>query len=139
MESDLPSSKSPYKKVLDGDYNFIQITANTFLLPKICMYAYLFSGINNTLMNLTRSIVNMKYDIKNMTTKMDRVENIMSDLQKNSNKSFSKGNNNPVDTHIYNFPITSYDELKVFEEKLLDIEFRQKVVNTVIHVHVCPK
>lgn len=89
---------------------------------------YNFSGLKNILINLTRSITNIKYDMKNYMIKIDRIENMLSDIHTNQNKSFSKEVNCLVNESIYKFPMTSIDELNIFEEKLGDIEFRQKVV-----------
>lgn len=49
-----------------------------------------FSGLRKTLMNLTRSITNIKYDMKNYMIKIDRTENMLSDMHTNQNKSLQK-------------------------------------------------
>ncbi|XP_060859434.1 uncharacterized protein LOC132936684 [Metopolophium dirhodum] len=86
-------------------------------------------GLRNTLINLTRSITNIKYDMNNYMIKIDRIENMLSDIHTNQNKSFSKEVNHLVNDSIYKFSMTNIDELNIFEEKLGDIEFRQKVVH----------
>jgi len=93
-----------------------------------------FSGLRNTLINLTRSITNIKYDMKNYMIKIDRIENMLSDIHTNQNTSFSKEVNHLVNDSIYKFPMTNIDELNLFEEKLGDIEFRQKVVRLIIYL-----
>jgi len=93
-----------------------------------------FSGLKSTLINLTRSITNIKYDMKNCMIKIDRIENMLSDIHTNQNKSFSKEVNYFVNESIYKFPMTNIDELNMFEEKLGDIEFRQKVVGLIIYL-----
>lgn len=81
----------------------------------------------NILKSLTRTVTNMKYDLRNITTKIDRLENVLSDLPKNQNNSSTK-NNYHVDESIYNFPLTNLEELNIFEEKIKDNDFRQKMV-----------
>lgn len=92
-----------------------------------------FSGLKNILINLTRSITNIKYDMKNCMIKIDRIENMLSDMHTNQSKSFSKVNY-VVNESIYKFPMTNIDEFNIFEEKLCDIEFRQKVVGLIINL-----
>jgi len=82
----------------------------------------------NILKSLTRTVTNMKYDVKNITTKIDRLENVLSDLQKTQNNSSTKNNYYPVDESIYKFPLTNLEELNIFEEKIMDTDFRQKMV-----------
>jgi len=82
----------------------------------------------NILKSLTRSVTNIKYDVKNITTKIDRLDNVLSDLQKNQNSSSTKNNYCPVDESIYKFPLINLEELNIFEEKILDNDFRQKIV-----------
>lgn len=82
----------------------------------------------NILKSLTRSVTNIKYDVRNITTKIDRLENVLSDLQKNQNNSSTKNNYYPVDESIYKFPLTNLEELNIFEEKIMDNDFRQQMV-----------
>lgn len=83
----------------------------------------------NILKSLTRTVTNMKYDVKNITTKIDRLENVLiSDLQKIQNNSSTKNNYYLVDESIYKFPLTNLEELNIFEEKIMDTDFRQKMV-----------
>eukprot|EP00102_Acyrthosiphon_pisum_P019958 XP_016657168.1 PREDICTED: uncharacterized protein LOC107882778 [Acyrthosiphon pisum] len=42
--------------------------------------------------------------------------------------------NHLVNDSIYKFPMTNFDELNIFEEKLGEIEFRQKVVRLIINL-----
>ncbi|XP_060846483.1 uncharacterized protein LOC132926162, partial [Rhopalosiphum padi] len=83
----------------------------------------------NILKSLTRSVTNIKYDVKNITTKFDRLNNVLSDLQKNQNSSSTKNNYCPVDESIYKFPLINLEELNIFEEKIVDNDFRQKIVH----------
>lgn len=80
------------------------------------------------LKNLTRTLTNLKYEVRTMSTKIERLENVITDQQKNQNNSSTKNNYYPVDENIYKFPLTSLDELTVFEEKIMDKDFRQKMV-----------
>jgi len=66
--------------------------------------------------------------MKNYMIKIDRIENMLSDIHTKQNKSFSKEVNCLVNESVYKFPMTSIDEFNIFEEKIGDIEFRQKVV-----------
>lgn len=93
-----------------------------------------FSGLRNTLINLTRSITNIKYDMINYMIKIDRIEYMLSDIHANQNKSFSKEVNHLVNDSIYKFPMTNIDELNIYEDKLGDIGFRQKVVRSIINL-----
>jgi len=76
----------------------------------------------------TRTLTNMKYEVRTITTKIDRLENVITDQQKNHNNSLKINNYYPVDERIYKFPLTSLEELTIFEEKIMDQDFRQKVV-----------
>jgi len=80
------------------------------------------------LKNLTRTLTNLKYDMRTITTKIDRLENVITDQQKNQNNSSTKNEYYLVDESIYKFPLTSLEELNIFEEKIMDKDFRQKMV-----------
>jgi len=80
------------------------------------------------LKNLTRTLTNLKYEVRTKSTKIERLENVITDQQRNQNNSSTKSNYYPVDENICKFPLTSLDELTVFEEKIMDKDFRQKVV-----------
>lgn len=80
------------------------------------------------LKNLTRTLTNLKYDMRTITTKIDRLENVITDQQKNQNNSSTKNDYYLVDESIYKFPLTSLEELNIFEEKIMDKDFRQKMV-----------
>jgi len=95
-----------------------------------------FLGLKYTLVNITRSITNIKYDMKNCMLKIDRIENMLSDIHANQNKSSSKEVNCFFNESIYKFPMTNVDELNIFEAKLGDIEFRQKVVGLFINLQL---
>lgn len=69
----------------------------------------------------------MKYDIKEILTKIDRLENNYEARSANVNEE-TLGNINEQDEMIWNFPITTVDELLLFEEKLQDRSFRLRMV-----------
>ncbi|CAI6372351.1 unnamed protein product [Macrosiphum euphorbiae] len=128
--------KSPTRNYRLNDHNIddvvtTQVDFNTSPMPcsRYTNDVLATDGLRNTLINLTRSITNIKYDMKNYMIKIDRIENMLSDIHANQNKSFSKEVNHLVNDSIYKFPMTNIDELNIFEEKLGDIEFRQKVVH----------
>ena len=83
------------------------------------------------LKSLTRTLTNMKYEVRTITTKIDRLENVITDQQKNQNNLSTKNNYYPVDESIYKFPLTSLEELTIFEEKIMDKDFRQQMVITI--------
>ncbi|CAI6360525.1 unnamed protein product [Macrosiphum euphorbiae] len=86
------------------------------------------------LKNLTRTLTNLKYEVRTMSTKIERLENVITDQQKNQNNSSTKNNYYPVDENIYKFPLTSLDELTVFEEKIMDKDFRQKMITFLVRL-----
>lgn len=85
------------------------------------------------LKSLIRSITNIKYELKDMTTKIDRIEERQTNMMLCSNDfrcSNSGGDilhTNSID-ETWNFPLTSFDELDGFEQKLLDDGYKLKVV-----------
>ncbi|CAI6359885.1 unnamed protein product [Macrosiphum euphorbiae] len=64
---------------------------------------------------------------------MYRLENVVSDQQKINNSS-TKNNYHPVDEIIYKFPLTSLDELNIFGEKIMDNDFRQKMITFLVRL-----
>jgi len=75
----------------------------------------------------------MKYEIRENTKKLDRIENMLSDIMKNSNKHLSSSLQTNNDCLIENnyfstFPLKNIDELTVLEDKLNDNDFRLKLV-----------
>lgn len=86
------------------------------------------------LRSLIRSVTNIKYELKDMTTKMDRIEerqtNMMLYTASNDYPCNSSGNvlhTNSID-ETSNFPLTSFEELDGFEQKLLDDSYKMKLV-----------
>lgn len=75
----------------------------------------------------------MKYEIRENTKKLDRIENMLNDIMKNSNKHLSSSLQTNNDSLIENnyfsiFPIKNMDELTILEDKLNDNDFRLKLV-----------
>lgn len=66
----------------------------------------------------------MKYDIQELLTKVDRLEN------SRESHLFTETNNisNHTDSVLWDFPITTLDEVALFENKLQDKTFRSKIV-----------
>ncbi|CAI6359952.1 unnamed protein product [Macrosiphum euphorbiae] len=86
------------------------------------------------LRSLIRSVTNIKYELKDMTTKMDRIEerqtNMMLYTTSNDYTCNSSGNvlhTNSID-ETWNFPLTSFEELDGFEQKLLDDGYKIKLI-----------
>jgi len=76
----------------------------------------------------------MKYEIRENTKKLDRIENMLNDIIKKSNdhlSSTSLTNNYDYlneNTYFNQFPLTNIDELTILEDKLKDNDFRLKLV-----------
>ncbi|KAL4141760.1 hypothetical protein QTP88_004336 [Uroleucon formosanum] len=92
------------------------------------------SSTDEMLRSLICSVTNIKYKLKDMTTKMDRIEerrtNIMLYTAINDYPCNSSGNvlhTNSID-ESWNFPLTSFEELDGFEQKLLDDGYKIKLV-----------
>lgn len=73
-----------------------------------------------------RTVISIKYDIQELLTKVDRLENQKTYFHEESTKQFDE----PV---MWNFPITTLDEVLLFEEKLNDKTFRLKMVNILLN------
>lgn len=80
---------------------------------------------------MVRSTSNLKYEIRELGKKIDSIEKSVSDIIENAHSGTFSNNiaNNSIDDCVYNFPLTSIEELTTFDEKLLDNTFRNKVVN----------
>lgn len=77
------------------------------------------------------SICNIKYEIRELGKKNDSMDTTVADITENVH-SGSLSNNvatYSADYCVYNFPLTSIEELTTFEEKLSDNTFKNKVVN----------
>jgi len=77
-----------------------------------------------------RIVVSLKYDLKELLSKVDRLEN---KGKFNNHEEFELGNQSD-DAVLWNFPITTVDEVLLFETKLQDKTFRFKIVNILIHI-----
>ncbi|CAI6356194.1 unnamed protein product [Macrosiphum euphorbiae] len=82
--------------------------------------------------NILRGMTNMKYEIRENTKKLDRIENMLNDIIKKSNdhlSSTSQTNNDYLNENTYfnQFPLTNIDELTILEDKLKDNDFRLKL------------
>jgi len=77
-----------------------------------------------------RIVVSLKYDLKELLSKVDRLEN---KEKFNNREEFELGNQSD-DAVLWNFPITTVDEVLLFEKKLQDKTFRFKIVNILIHI-----
>lgn len=83
--------------------------------------------------NILRGMTNMKYEIRENTKKLDRIENMLNDIIKNSNNHLSSSlqtnNDYLIENKYFNqFPLTNIDELTILEDKLKDNDFRLKLV-----------
>ncbi|XP_050065943.1 uncharacterized protein LOC126555014 [Aphis gossypii] len=81
------------------------------------------------LMNkLYRTVVSLKYDVKEILIKLDRLENTATDNQARLIMTGEIRDNEQESAILWNFPITSLDEMALFEEKLLERSFRLKMI-----------
>jgi len=73
-----------------------------------------------------RTVVSIKYDLQELLTKVDRLENQRTSIHEESI-------NQSDEAVMWNFPITTLNEVILFEEKLQDKTFRFKMVNISIN------
>eukprot|EP00102_Acyrthosiphon_pisum_P019368 XP_016656578.1 PREDICTED: putative uncharacterized protein DDB_G0282133 isoform X2 [Acyrthosiphon pisum] len=93
------------------------------------------SSTDEMLRSLIRSVTNIKYELKDMTAKIDRIEerqtNMMHYAASNDYPCNSSGNvlhTNSID-ETWNFPLTSFEELDGFEQNLLDDGYKIKLIS----------
>jgi len=85
------------------------------------------------LKSFIQSVTNIKYELKDITTTIDRIEERQRNIMLLYNN-ISGGNvlhtNNSVDEtwNFPDFPLTSFKELDSFEQKLLDDDYKLKLV-----------
>lgn len=82
---------------------------------------------------LYRTVVSLKYDVKEILIKLDRLENTATDNQARLIMTGEIRDNEQESAILWNFPITSLDEMALFEEKLLERSFRLKMVVVIIN------
>jgi len=82
---------------------------------------------------LYRTVVSLKYDVKEILIKLDRLENTATDNQAHLIMTGEIRDNEQESAILWNFPITSLDEMALFEEKLLERSFRLKMVVVIIN------
>jgi len=83
---------------------------------------------------LYRSVISLKYDIKEILIKLDRLENKVTENEARLSSSAEFSDVHEQDGAIlWNFPITSLEELQLFEDKLLDKSFRLRMVIILIN------
>jgi len=76
---------------------------------------------------LLRTVTNLKYEVRDYGLKIDRLENT---VMNNMNKSVTENNcNTELDLQLFDFPIKTFEELNIFENKLMDKPFRLQMVN----------
>jgi len=90
------------------------------------------SHFSEIVKNIFRGMTNMKYEIRENTKKLDRIENMLNDIIKKSNdhlSSTSQTNNDYLNENTYfnQFPLTNINELTILEDKLKDNDFRLKL------------
>jgi len=87
---------------------------------------------------LIRSVTNIKYELKDMTAKIDRIEERQTNMMLCSNDYQSSSSGHILHTNnieeTLNFPLTSFDELNGFEQKLLDDDYKLKLVKKDIYL-----
>jgi len=75
----------------------------------------------------------MKYEIRENTKKLNRVENMLNYMKNSNNNLSSTLSNNDYlveNTYFNTFPVSIIDELNVLEEKLNNNDFRLKLAIT---------
>jgi len=83
---------------------------------------------------LYRSVVSLKYDIKEILIKLDRLENKAAENEARLSSSAEFRDVHELDSaSLWNFPITSLEELQLFEDELLDKSFRLRIVIILIN------
>lgn len=80
---------------------------------------------------LVRTVGNLKYEVREMSKKIDSIPQIISDTIDNNSSSLTIGSNgNQISLEcIWDFPLKTLDDLEVFEEKLSDNTFKKRVVS----------
>jgi len=73
-----------------------------------------------------RTVVSIKYDLQELLNKVDRLENQRTYIHEESIHQSDEA-------VLWNFPITTLNEVILFEEKLQDKTFRFKMVNISIN------
>jgi len=80
-----------------------------------------------------RIVLSLKYDIKELLSKVDRLEN------QGKYDEFELDNQFSDDAVSWNFPITTVNEVSLFEKKLQDKTFRFKMVNMLFNLYIIIK
>ncbi|XP_050065322.1 uncharacterized protein LOC126554276 [Aphis gossypii] len=112
-------SKNSYKKQINFDHTPTRPTSHNLKDREIFI-------------NILRGMTSMKYEIRENTKKLNRIENMLNDIMKNSNKHLSSSLQTNNDSLIENnyfsiFPLKNMDELTILEDKLNDNDFRLKL------------
>jgi len=83
------------------------------------------------LKSLIQSVTNIKYELKDMTKKIDSIEERQTNMMVSSNDHPCISGNvlhtNIID-ETWNFPFTSFEELDGFKQKVLDNGYKLKLV-----------
>jgi len=92
------------------------------------LYYFYFPDVVN---QLVRSTGNLKYEIRELSKKIDSSEKTIMDIVENfQSVPHSHSVDNNFIEEVYNFPLTTIEELNFFEEKLSsDNIFCKKMVN----------
>lgn len=92
------------------------------------LYYFYFPDVVN---QLVRSTGNLKYEIRELSKKIDSLEKTIMDIVENFQSVLhSHSVDNNFIEEVYNYPLTTIEELNFFEEKLSsDNIFCKKMVN----------
>lgn len=89
------------------------------------MYNFFFT---DTVHQLIRTTSNLRFEVRELAKKMDHMDQKITDSIANTSSEIH-GNIDLSDESSWDLPLTSIEQLELFEEKLSDKLFRKKVVN----------
>ncbi|KAE9526810.1 hypothetical protein AGLY_013458 [Aphis glycines] len=84
---------------------------------------------NNTFHQLIRTTSNLSYEIRELAKKMDTMDQRLTDTIVNTASCTVRENNDLSYESFWDLPLTTIENLVLFEEKLSDNLFRKKVIN----------
>uniref|UniRef100_A0A2S2NHP3 Uncharacterized protein n=1 Tax=Schizaphis graminum TaxID=13262 RepID=A0A2S2NHP3_SCHGA len=85
------------------------------------------AGLIDTVHQLVRTTSNLRFEIRELAKKMDTMDQRFTDTIVNTSSAVRE-NNDLSDESSWDLPLSTIENLKLFEEKLSDKLFRKKVV-----------
>ncbi|CAH1715849.1 unnamed protein product [Aphis gossypii] len=86
------------------------------------------AGLIDTVHQLIRTTSNLRFEIRELAKKMDTMDQRLNDTIVNTSSAVHE-NNDLSDESSWDLPLTTIENLELFEEKLSDKLFRKKVIN----------